>query len=344
MKALVYDTTGGPDVLRHRDVPEPEPGRRDVIVTVAATALNRLDIVQRNGWYALPGFTLPHIAGMDIAGTVTAVGIDVGMVTIGDRVVIDPSLAGAPEGSALAGMGEYYGTLGVLGATVSGGYAERCLVPETHVHHVPDTMSWHDAAAFPTAWLTAHHALFEMGRLAFGEVVMIHAAGSGVSTAAIQLARHAGATVLATAGSDEKCARALALGANHAVNNRTTAVAEWAKSVTDGHGVDMVFDHVGPALWEQSLMALKPRGRLVSCGNTTGDRVQIPSLGHLFHMGISIIGSDAYRHEEFAVAWQRYLDGGFHAEIDSVFALADGAEAQHKLERNDVFGKILLEP
>jgi len=127
-------------------------------------------------------------------------------------------------------MGDFYGQLGVIGGTVAGGYAERCLVPSTHVHRVPDDVSWHAAAAFPTAFLTAHHALFESGRLAFGETVLVHAAGSGVSTAAIQLARHAGATVLATAGSDEKCVRALGIGAHHVANNREVDVAAWLAS------------------------------------------------------------------------------------------------------------------
>ncbi len=344
MKALLYEHPGGPDVLEFRDVADPEPGPLDLVVDVAATALNHLDVVQRNGWFTLPGFMLPHIAGMDLAGTVSAVGSDVDGTVVGERVVVDPSLAGVPDGSRLAGMGDFYGQLGVIGGTVAGGYAERCLVPSTHAHHGPDDVPWHAAAAFPTAFLTAHHALFESGRLVFGETVLIHAAGSGVSTAAIQLARHAGATVLATAGSDEKCVRATGIGAHHVANNRTVDVAAWAREVTDGVGVDMVLDHVGPALWEASLRSLKPRGRLVNCGNTTGDTVTIPSLGHLFHMGISIIGSDAYRPHEFAVAWQQFLEGGFSSTIDSVFALADGATAQEKLLRNDVFGKIILEP
>jgi NADPH:quinone reductase-like Zn-dependent oxidoreductase len=344
MKALLYERPGGPDVLEFRDVEDPRPGPLDVVVEVAATALNHLDVVQRNGWYTLPGFTLPHISGMDVAGSVAAIGSEVDGWAGGDRVVLDPSLAEVPDGSRLSGMGDYYGVLGVIGGTVAGGYAERCLVPSTHLHRVPDSVTWHAAAAFPTAFLTAHHALFERGHLAFGETVLIHAAGSGVSTAAIQLARHAGATVLATAGSEEKCVRALAIGAHHVANNRSQDIAAWAWDVTDGAGVDMVLDHVGPALWEASLFALKPRGRLVNCGNTSGDTVTIPSLGHLFHMGISIIGSDPYRHDEFAVAWQQFLAGGFASEIDSVFALADGASAQEKLARGDVFGKILLEP
>jgi NADPH:quinone reductase-like Zn-dependent oxidoreductase len=343
VKALLYEKFGGPEVLQHTSVPDPEPGPRDVIVEVVATALNHLDVVQRSGAYALPMFELPHIAGMDVVGTVVSVGSEADATLIGRRVVVDPSLAGAPDGSKLAGMGDLYFGLGVIGATVAGGYAELCLVPETHVHSIPDAMSWHQAVAFPTTWLTAHHALFDSGHLTFGETVMIHAAGSGVSTAAIQLAVHAGATVLATAGTDEKCAKALELGASHVANNRTEDITAWAREVTGGVGVDMVFDHVGPALWAASMFALKPRGRLVNCGNTTGDTATIPSLGQLFHNGTTIIGSDAYRPEEFPVAWAQYTSGAFHSPIDSVFPLSAGAEAQQKLLANDVFGKIVLD-
>eukprot|EP01041_Mallomonas_annulata_P025790 gene25790-46915_t len=142
-------------------------------------------------------------------------------------------------------------------------------------------------------------------------------------------------------------AASLALGADAACNNRTTDVAGFAREHTAGAGVDMVFDHVGPALWAQSMFALGVRGRLVNCGNTTGDTATIPSLGFMFHMGIQILGSDPYRYEEFGEAWGVYCasgpEGGFQAPVDSVFALADGAEAQQKMERSDFFGKILLE-
>lgn len=344
MKALQYDQPGGPEVLQYVDVADPTPGARDVIVEVAATSLNHLDVVQRNGWFTMPGYTLPHIAGMDVVGTVVELGSEVEGVSVGDRVVVDPSLAEVHEGSKLAGMGDLYGELGIIGGTVAGGYAERCLVPASHVHRIPDAMSWQHAVCFPTAWMTAWHALFPVGRLAAGETMMVHAAGSGVSMAAIQLAKHAGATVLATAGSDDKCEKALALGADHVLNNRTGDVTGWAREVTQGRGVDMVFDHVGPALWAQSMFSLKVRGRLVNCGNTTGDSATIPSLGFMFHMGIQILGSDPYRYEEFADAWSVYCEGGFQAAVDSVFALADGAEAHRKMERSDFFGKIVLEP
>lgn len=344
MKALLYRQPGGAEVLEYTDVADPTPGARDVVIDVAATSLNHLDVVQRNGWFTMPGFTLPHIAGMDVVGTVSEVGSEVSLVQVGDRVVVDPSLTGVPEGSKLAGMGDLYGDLGIIGGTVAGGYAERCLVPETHVHRIPDTMSWHHAVVFPTAWLTAHHAIVDVGRLAAGETVMIHAAGSGVSMAGIQIAKHYGATVLATAGSADKCAKALELGADHVANNREVDVAGWAREVTHGAGVDMVFDHVGPALWAASMFSLKPRGRLVNCGNTTGDSATIPSLGFMFHMGVQILGSDPYRYEEFAPAWAMYAQGDFRSPIDSVFPLAEGAAAQDKMLRSDFFGKIILEP
>jgi NADPH:quinone reductase-like Zn-dependent oxidoreductase len=177
---------------------------------------------------------------------------------------------------------------------------------------------------------------------------MIHAAGSGVSTAGIQLAKRAGATVFATAGSDEKCERALELGADHVLNNRSGDVAGWAREVTAGRGVDMVFDHVGTALFGPSLFALAVHGRLVNCGNSSGDEAVIPSLGYVFHSGITIKGSDPYRPEEFGPVWDSFCQGCAAGEIgvviDSEFALSEAAEAQDKMMSSDFFGKIILKP
>jgi NADPH:quinone reductase-like Zn-dependent oxidoreductase len=344
MKAVGYDHSGGSEVLEYVDVPDPSPDGTDVLVRVEACALNRLDIVQREGWYHMPGFAYPHIPGMDVAGTVVDVGGDVTSVSVGERVVIDPSLSGVPVGSKFAGKGDLFGDLAVIGATEDGGYAELCLVPATHVYRVPDGMPIEHAAAFPTCWLTAVHALFDVGHLSAGETVLIHAAGSGVSVAGIQLAKHTGATVLATAGTDEKCQRALDLGADFSLNNRTSDIVGWARAVTHGGGVNLVFDHVGTALFGASLFALGIGGRLVACGNSSGDQAIIPSLGYLFHSNISIIGSGPYRPEEFGPAWQLFCDGDFRSMVDSEFALADAAAAQDKLARNDVFGKIILRP
>lgn len=344
MKAMLYHEAGGPEVLQYVDVDDPEPGPSDVIVDVGATALNRLDVVQRNGWFQMPGFTYPHVAGMDVAGTVSAVGDNVSGVAIGDRVVVDPSLAGVADDSKLAGRGDLYGDLGIIGGTVDGGYAEKCLAPASHVYPVPDDMPIEHAATFPTCYLTAGHALFDVGELQAGETVMIHAAGSGVSTAGIQLAKNAGATVLATAGTDEKCERALELGADHVLNNRTGDVAGWARGVTGGAGVNMVFDHVGTALFGPSLFALGIHGRLVNCGNSSGDEATIPSLGYVFHSGIRIIGSDPYRPDEMGPLWESFCSGDFEVIIDSEFALEDAAEAQNKMLSSDFFGKIILKP
>ncbi len=344
MKAVLYHEPGGTEVLHYTDVADLEPGPADVVVDVAACALNRLDVVQRNGWFQMPGFTYPHIAGMDLAGTVSAVGSVVAGVGVGDRVGVDPSLAGVAEGSKLSGMGDLYGELGIIGATVDGGYAERCLAPASHVYPVPDDVPLTHAATFPTCYLTASHALFEVGGLEAGETVMIHAAGSGVSVAGIQLAKAAGATVLATAGTDEKCARATAIGADHVLNNRTDDVAGWARGVTGGAGVDMVFDHVGTALFGPSLFALGIRGRLVNCGNSSGDEATIPSLGYLYHHGIRILGSDPYRPEEFGPAWEAFCASDFTVVIDTELPLAEAGAAQEKMLASDFFGKILLRP
>ncbi len=344
MKAVAYDRPGGPEVLEYRDVPDPVPMAGDVVVAVEACALNRLDVVQRNGWFQLPGFTYPHIAGLDVAGRVVAVGEAVTRVAVGDRVVIDPSLAGVADTSADAGLGDRDVEPVIIGGTIPGGYAERCLAPASHVHRVPDAMPIERAATFPTCWLTAWHALFDVGGLQAGETMLVHAAGSGVSTAAILLAKWTGATVLATAGSDRTCARARAIGADAVCNNRTEDVSAFARAATGGAGVDLVLDHVGPALWAASLSSLKPRGRLVTCGNTTGDTVTVPSLGQLFHLGIRILGSDAYRPEEFALAWDVFCRTDFPSLVHAEFPLAEAAAAQECLLAGGVFGKILLRP
>lgn len=314
------------------------------MVQVAATTINHLDVIQRKGWFTMPGFSLPHISGMDVAGTVADIGDEVSLVKVGDRVLVDPSLTEVPAGSKRAGLGDRYGDLGIIGATVSGGYADLCLAPETHLHAVPEAMDWHHAVQFPTVWMTAHHALFDVGKLQAGETVMLHAAGSGVSMAGIQLAKDAGATVLATAGSQEKCDRALNLGADYACTNRDTDIAGWAREITSGKGVNLVFDHVGEALWAASMFSLAPRGRLVNCGGTSGNAPTIPNLGFMYHMGLQILGSDPYRYEEFAPAWRQYCASNFEAVVDSVFPLSDGEAAQEKLISGDCFGKIVLEP
>lgn len=343
MKAGRYSGHGGPEVIRYEDVPDPTIGPADVIVKVAACGVNRLDVIQRTGFFTLPGYRLPHIAGMDVAGEVIEVGSQTEGVSIGDRVVINPSLTKVRGDSRFLGMDDRYGQLGVIGATADGGYAELCAAPASHVQIIPAGFSYEEAACIPTCYVTAWHALCEIGRLTAGETVLIHAAGGGVSSAAIQLGKKLGATVLATARSEAKLDRAVRLGADHVLNNRHADVAQWAREVTGGRGVDMVFDHVGPALWQSSLSALRPRGRLVTCGATTGPKVTL-ELGHLHQMGIQILGSDSYSYEEFERVLALYWQGGFQQIIDSEFPLAEAGSAQRRLEGEDFAGKILLKP
>ncbi|MEX1109608.1 MAG: zinc-binding dehydrogenase [Dongiaceae bacterium] len=343
MKAARYSGHGGPDVIRYEDVPDPRIGPADVIVRVVACAVNRLDVIQRAGHFTLPGYRLPHIAGTDVAGEVVEVGLQADGVSIGERVVINPSLTKVRGNSRFLGMDDVYGELGVIGATVDGGYAELCAVPASHVHVIPTGFSYKEAACIPTCYSTAWHALFEIGQLTAGETVLINGAGGGVSSAGIQLGKKLGATVLVTARTEKKLDHAARLGADHVLNNRKGDVAQWAREVTNGRGVDMVFDHVGPALWQPSLAALRPRGRLVTCGATTGPEVTL-ELGYLHRMGIRIMGSDCYCYEEFERVLSLYWQGGFRQIIDSEFPLAEAGGAQRRMESEDLTGKILLKP
>lgn len=346
MKALFYSEHGTADVLRYDSQPDPTIGPADVLIQVAATTVNRLDIVQRNGWFTLPGFALPQIAGMDMAGSVVELGSDVSGINIGDRVVVDPSLHAVSARSSFAGQGDRYGALGVLGATHPGGYGELCAVSADHVHPLPSDLSFADAAVFPTAWMTTHHALFRVGELRAGETLLLHGATSALTLAATQLAIAADAKVFVTAATDEKCAVARALGASATTTNRDTDITDWVMQHTDGQGVNMVLDHVGTALWEQSLFAIAPQGRLVTCGNTTGDSASIPSLGFLFQRGVQIKGSDAYFSTDFAEVWQRYCQGigqsRFSSQIYRQFPIENGAQAQRELESGNSLGRLVL--
>jgi NADPH:quinone reductase-like Zn-dependent oxidoreductase len=202
MRAVLHRSFGGTDVLEQVDVPDPVPGPADVVVGVRATSLNRLDVLQRQGPALLPGFELPHIAGMDIAGEVVAAGPDAEGVRPGERVVVNPAVQCGECDACRAGDDAFCPHVKVVGGNHPGGYAELVLVPATHVHRLPDGMDFATAAALPTVYSTAWHALVATAGLRIGEWVMIHAAASGVSVAAIQFAKRMGAHDIATAGSE----------------------------------------------------------------------------------------------------------------------------------------------
>jgi NADPH:quinone reductase-like Zn-dependent oxidoreductase len=343
MRAAVQHDFGGVDVLDVGEIDDPTPGPADVVVAVRLSALNRLDVLQRLGPALLPGFHLPHIAGMDVVGEVERLGSDAEGFRVGDRVLVNPALHCGRCEACRRGDDGFCPDVRVIGGNHPGGYAERCVVPATHLHRIPEQVSYEEAVTVPTTYSTAWHALVTVGRLRIGETVMIHAAASGVSTAAIQLAKRMGAVVIATASSSTKLALAERLGADIVVNNRTDDVAGAARAATDGRGVDVVFDHVGPALFEASLYALRPRGRFVYCGTTTGTRAEFP-LPYAYHFGLQILGVDPYSYAEFAEMLDAYWRGGFEPVIDAEYPLDAVAEAQTRLERGDVLGKVLLRP
>ncbi|MCF8538294.1 MAG: zinc-binding dehydrogenase [Candidatus Nanopelagicales bacterium] len=348
MKAAIYHEHGDADVLRFEDVPTPEPGPGEVLILVKACGLNHLDVLQRRGPALIPGYALPHIAGMDVAGLVAAVGPHAELVTAsevreGDRVLVNPAIScGHCAACVIAEDGKCERAT-VVGGNRDGGYAEYVVVPVANVHRIPDGVGFEEAAVLPTAWMTAWHALVDTADLRMAESILIHAGASGVSTAAVQLARAAGAFVIATASTPEKMEFAQRLGADVVINSATDDIAAAARAATDGRGVDVVLDHVGPAVWDASIYSLAAKGRLVFLGNTTGNRASI-DLVYAYHFGLRLLGSDPYNRHEFPRMLAAYWAGDFVTPIDRAFSLAEARAAQERMESRAVAGKIVLLP
>ena len=343
MKAVVQHAFGGLDVLSYDDVPDPRVAPHEVLVRTEACSLNRLDVLQREGPPLLPGFSLPHIAGMDVAGTVVEVGTEVEGLAPGDRVVLNPALeCGSCERCRLGDDG-LCPHVSVIGGTRPGGYAEYCAVPADHAYAIPPGVGFEEAATVPTVYSTAWHALVTVGRLSIGETLLVHGPGSGVTIAAIQLARRCGARVIVAGRSEAKLELALRLGAVGVVRLGVDDLAGTCRQLTGGAGVDIAFDHVGPLFFQQTIHALRPRGRLVFCGTTTGTSAAF-DLPFAYHFGISLLGSDPYSAREFGEMLDFYWRGGFEPVVDSRFALNDAPAAQARMESGELTGKILLLP
>lgn len=343
MRAVQHATHGGFEVLELVELPDPEPGPDDVVVAVRSAGLNRLDLLQREGPPLLPRFSLPHTPGMDVAGDVAAVGSAVDRVVVGDRVLVKAGIHCGTCPACVAGDDRRCGSVQVVGGSRPGGYAELCLVPATHVFVVPDSVTFDDAAAVPTALSTAWRALIDTAKIRIGETVVIHGPGSGVTLAGLQIAKRAGATVVITGRSDEKLKRALDVGADHVVNEGDPDMAAVVRDLTGGRGADVVFNHVGPAVFEQSVKMLRMDGRLVHCGTTTGPSVTL-HLPYLYHMGIQILGAGPQSYRGFAAMLDHFWTGPHQAVIDSRFPLEGAADAHARLDSGGAFGKIILNP
>ena len=343
MKSVVVRQHGGPEALVFEDRPVPEPGPGQARVRVRAVALNHLDIWVRRG---VPGhpFPLPIVPGCDVAGVVDRFGPG-GHPSLkeGDAVVVAPGLSCGSCAECSDGDDHLCRSYGILGETCDGGCAEFAVVPVRNLLPAPAGMPLEHAAAIPLVFLTAWHMVVERARVRPGETLLVHAAGSGVSSAAIQIGRLHGARVIATAGSDAKAEKARALGADEVVNYRTSDFAAEVKRLTAKRGVDVIVDHVGPDTWEKNVRSLARGGRLVICGSTSGFEVKT-DLRHLFFKNIAFLGSTMGSRGELHGILRLVGAGRLKPVVDSVLPLSEVREGHRRLEAREAFGKIVLVP
>jgi NADPH:quinone reductase-like Zn-dependent oxidoreductase len=340
MKAIVFEKHGGPDVLRYTDTCEPEPRSGEVLVRMHACALNRLDLWVRGGLPGVP-IPLPHIPGSDIAGVVEKIGPNVANVKPGQKVVLAPGVSCGKCAACLAGNDNRCPQFTNLGYMIDGGCAEFVRCPEVNCFPYPESLSFEQAAAVPLVFQTAWHMLLTRAQLQPAEDVLILGAGSGVGSAAIQIAKFFGCRVIATAGNEAKLAKAKELGADEVINHKTQKIKDEVRRLTAKRGVDVVFEHVGTATWDDSVASLARGGRLVTCGATTGFDAKI-DLRFLFSRQLSILGSYMGTKSEFAMVLKLVAAGRLKPVVDRTFSLKHCAAAHSYLESGEQFGKVVL--
>jgi len=346
MKAILVRAHGGLDALEYTDVPDPVPAADEVLIEVHASGVNHLDVWVRRG---VPSYTfpLPLIPGNDVAGVVLEVGERATGVSVGDEVVVSPGVSCGSCAACLSGRDHRCKDYAILGEHRDGGWAEKLAVPRQNVIPKPKNLSFVEAASMPLTFLTAWHMLVDRAELRPGELVLVQAAGSGVSSAGIQIAKLWGATVIATAGSADKLERARALGADHVVDYReedvVKRVKEIARATTGKGGVEVVLDHVGADTWDSSVRALAWHGRLVTCGATTGPLVKL-DLSHLFFKSLSLLGSTMGSKGEVLEVFAHAATGRLQPVVDRSLPLSQAREAQRLIEARQVFGKVVLVP
>ncbi len=342
MRAVVFHQHGGPDVLQYTEAPDPKCQPNEVLVEVRACALNHLDVWARKG---MPGIEipLPHILGNDIAGVVREVGGSVSWVDQGDEVMLQPGLSCGHCVECLSGRDNLCRDYDMIGYRRDGGYAELVAAPAVNVIPKPKTISWDEAAALPLVTVTAWHMLVTRAAVKPGEDVLIHAAGSGVGSIGIQVAKLLGARVIATAGSDEKLEKAKGLGADEVVNYSDETWSKQVRQLTSKKGVDVVFEHTGAATWPGSIASLKPNGRLVTCGATSGYAAQT-DIRQIFYRHLTILGSFMGSKAELLEAMKFIETGRIRAVVDQVLPLADARRGHELMEDRAQFGKLVLKP
>ena len=334
MKAVIFREFGGPDVLRYEDVPMPEPGPGEVVLKVAAVSVNRtLDLTVRAGRYARPP-QLPHVLGADPTGTIAAVGDGVTARKVGDRVATSSRVKPptATEGPVM------------LGVHVWGGYAQYVRLPASNTHLIPDGL------AFPAATVVARHAplafnlLRDKARIQPGEWVLVMGAAGGLGSAGVQAAKYLGARIIAAAGADERVDVAMRLGADAGVNYRTQDLTAEVRRITDGHGVDVVFENIGDAeLFPKAFASLARNGRLVTAGGHAGGLVPL-DINRLYMNAISVFGSTQQSEVDIDMCLKAAAEGRFELAIDRIMPLSQAAQAHRLVAERAGLGKVLLVP
>ncbi|HEY0545602.1 MAG TPA: zinc-binding dehydrogenase [Pyrinomonadaceae bacterium] len=342
MKAVIFEKHGAPEVLEYADMADPVIKANEVLVEVRACALNHLDVWARKG---LPGIEipLPHILGNDIAGVVREAGELVTWVNAGDEVMLQPGTSCGHCIECLRGQDNLCPEYDILGYRRDGGYAQLVAAPGVNVIPKPKNLSFEEAAALPLVTVTAWHMLVTRAQVQPGEEVLIHAAGSGVGSIGIQVAKLRGARVIATAGSDEKLLKARELGADETVNYTNKDWPKEVKKLTDRQGVDVVFEHTGAETWPGSLAALKKSGRVVTCGATSGYDART-DLRQLFYRHLSLLGSFMGSKAELLDAMKFIERGQIRAVIDQTLPLYEARRAHELMEDRAQFGKLVLVP
>jgi NADPH:quinone reductase-like Zn-dependent oxidoreductase len=344
MSAIVLREHGGPDVLQLAQLPVPEPGPGEVRVRIRAVALNHLDLWVRRGG---PAFHLeyPHRLGSDLAGVVDAVGpgAPADLAKPGDKVIVQPGLSCGRCAACLSGHDNLCRHYKILGENTQGGYCEYIVVPAGNLAPYPERLDFAHAAASILTFMTAWQMVVHKARVAPGDTVLVHGAGSGIGVAAIQIAKLHGARVIATAGSDHKLTHARALGADVTVNYQTADFAAECRAQTAKRGVDAVIEHVGGDVFAASIKAVRNGGRIVTCGATAGFHPAI-DLRHIFFRQLEILGSTMASKADLLAVLGHIAAGRLEPVVHQVLPLAQAATAHRILEERSAFGKVVLEP
>jgi NADPH:quinone reductase-like Zn-dependent oxidoreductase len=340
MKAVLFHQHGGLDVLEYTDFPTPEPGEGQVLVKLEAAALNRSDILTRNGW---PGIKLeyPHILGADGAGTIAEIGAAVTDWKTGDRVVINSNLGCGHCPACIAGWDNRCHDWHLLGETVRGTYAQYVAIPARYVYRIPEGYEARRAAAAALVFLTAWHSLIVRGELHPGETVLVVGASGGVNTASIQIAKLAGATIYVVGSGPEKLKLAEEMGADYLIDR--SKEENWSKTVymmTGKRGVDVIVDNVGTT-FPLSFRSATRGGRILTVGNSGGPKFEIDNR-QIFGRHLSVLGSSMGRRSDFATVMALVFSGKLKPVLDHDYPLEDAREAQARLEKGEQLGKITL--